>query len=348
MNKPLLALTLGLVLATPHALQAQAERHGLAIYNATDRPQQLRFRWGPAQDFGLITLLPGNVRILENAEAGEPEVEYDGSPAPGLQLRQKKLEAAPLPAGKEARWRDAQRYVFVLRDGLYTLQVYAGTDFPPGSGEEGKGKASESFTAELKPREERIYQIEFRGGRAAQVSLQGQGTSDVDLFILEGTREIARDDRLGDICHCAWLPRFTATFVVKIQNLDFARTNKVTVAYNGKVIGEPTVKALPGKEDKKTTAVALNFNQTVNLLPMRDSSLRINLPAGKEVAITAIGQGTTRVDMIIIGPDGRSIEADNAGADRCQAVFTPSAAGEYSIRLRNYGSLLNQVRVTAK
>lgn len=64
------------------------------------------------------------------------------------------------------------------------------------------------------------YNISFRGNQQAEVLISGDGDTDLDLFIYdEYGNEICRSVSSDDDEYCAWYPRFTGPFSVKIKNL---------------------------------------------------------------------------------------------------------------------------------
>lgn len=63
-----------------------------------------------------------------------------------------------------------------------------------------------------------IYET-FRGGDIAEVGLQGDGDTDVDLYIYdENGREICKSIRYDDTEYCEWYPAWTGRFRIKVVN----------------------------------------------------------------------------------------------------------------------------------
>ncbi len=69
----------------------------------------------------------------------------------------------------------------------------------------------------------RCYQdfvVSFHGGRCAEVCLQGDGDTDLDLFIYDQNGNlIVSDTRAGDYCGVHWTPRWTGPFRIRVVNL---------------------------------------------------------------------------------------------------------------------------------
>ena len=64
-----------------------------------------------------------------------------------------------------------------------------------------------------------IYNISFRGGEFAMVTVIGDGDTDLDLYVYdENGNLIDSDTDYSDNCICTWTPRWTGNFRIKIVN----------------------------------------------------------------------------------------------------------------------------------
>ncbi len=64
-----------------------------------------------------------------------------------------------------------------------------------------------------------VYNIRFRGGETAVVIVSGDGDTDLDLFVYDSNGNlVASDTDNTDDCVCAWTPRYTGTFTIKVKN----------------------------------------------------------------------------------------------------------------------------------
>ena len=64
------------------------------------------------------------------------------------------------------------------------------------------------------------YQIVFNGGEIAQVIVEGDGDTDLDLYVYdEKGRLVAEDIDNSDLCVCRWKPHRTGYFTIRIVNL---------------------------------------------------------------------------------------------------------------------------------
>ncbi|WP_250631667.1 hypothetical protein [Rhodoflexus caldus] len=64
------------------------------------------------------------------------------------------------------------------------------------------------------------YAVRFTGGSRAYVAINGDGDTDLDLFVYdENDNLIAKDDDHLDRCVVEWYPKWTGPFVIKVKNL---------------------------------------------------------------------------------------------------------------------------------
>ena len=65
-----------------------------------------------------------------------------------------------------------------------------------------------------------VYWETFAGGKYAEVSVVGDGDTDLDLYIYdENGNLICRDTGYGDWPSCHWWPQWTGQFRIRIENL---------------------------------------------------------------------------------------------------------------------------------
>ena len=64
-----------------------------------------------------------------------------------------------------------------------------------------------------------IYNITFRGGESAIVTVIGDGDTDLDLYVYDNNGNLVDSDTdYSDNCVCVWRPRWTGKFRIKIVN----------------------------------------------------------------------------------------------------------------------------------
>ena len=64
-----------------------------------------------------------------------------------------------------------------------------------------------------------IHEVNFTGGEAAEVAVVGDGSTDLDLYILdENGNLIAMDEATSDECYVIWKPNWTGVFFITVLN----------------------------------------------------------------------------------------------------------------------------------
>lgn len=64
-----------------------------------------------------------------------------------------------------------------------------------------------------------VYNVNFRAGETAIVTVSGDGDTDLDLYIYDSNDNLIDSDTdYSDDCICVWTPRWTGRFTIKIRN----------------------------------------------------------------------------------------------------------------------------------
>lgn len=64
-----------------------------------------------------------------------------------------------------------------------------------------------------------VYNVSFRAGETAIVTVSGDGDTDLDLYIYDNNGNLIDSDTdYSDDCVCVWTPRWTGNFIIKIRN----------------------------------------------------------------------------------------------------------------------------------
>lgn len=64
-----------------------------------------------------------------------------------------------------------------------------------------------------------FYHVQFRGGEPAIVTIIGDGTTDLDLYIYDAKDNlVAKDTSFGDDCQCTFTPQWTSSYTIRIVN----------------------------------------------------------------------------------------------------------------------------------
>ncbi|MEI4195253.1 hypothetical protein [Roseovarius sp. E0-M6] len=61
--------------------------------------------------------------------------------------------------------------------------------------------------------------LTFKGGRFAEIYIEGHGGANLDLFVYDGKgRLVCSDTDISDFAHCGWYPQSTETYTVQVTN----------------------------------------------------------------------------------------------------------------------------------
>jgi hypothetical protein len=99
----------------------------------------------------------------------------------------------------------------VLTIGMAVPSFAAVTNSPSGS---------VSGTYQINARSKHTFRtISFRGGESASVYIEGDGDTDLDLYVydLRG-RLVAMDNDPSDVCLAEWVPQRTGVYIIKVVN----------------------------------------------------------------------------------------------------------------------------------
>ncbi|UXX83778.1 hypothetical protein [Roseovarius pelagicus] len=76
-----------------------------------------------------------------------------------------------------------------------------------------------SSTAIAAAKDHKYPQVPFEGGAYAEIYVEGQGQSNLDLFVYDGAgRLVCSDTDITDIAYCGWKPSATAEFTIQVIN----------------------------------------------------------------------------------------------------------------------------------
>jgi hypothetical protein len=72
----------------------------------------------------------------------------------------------------------------------------------------------------LKGRTKDKYEIGFSGGEMAEVSVIGDGESDLDLYVYDMDRVLVASSKDGsDRCYASWKPAKPGMYIIEVHNL---------------------------------------------------------------------------------------------------------------------------------
>ena len=72
----------------------------------------------------------------------------------------------------------------------------------------------------VQARDTNRYTVSFRGGETARIDLQGDGDTDLDIFVYDEFGNLVASRTGGtDRESVSWTPRFTGPFTIRVVNL---------------------------------------------------------------------------------------------------------------------------------
>ena len=115
------------------------------------------------------------------------------------------------------------------RGDLYALaKQFAGTnealqtlieDSKASGATKGAGGGPKSGTTSVLAGDTDVFRITFRGGEWAEVTVVGDGDTDLDLHVYDENGNLVDSDTdVTDVAYCGWIPRWTGTFRVEVKN----------------------------------------------------------------------------------------------------------------------------------
>ena len=64
-----------------------------------------------------------------------------------------------------------------------------------------------------------LYQVNFIEGRLAEIAINGDSDTDLDLYVYDSNANlVARDIDYSDACYVSWVPLWTGRYIIKIVN----------------------------------------------------------------------------------------------------------------------------------
>lgn len=75
------------------------------------------------------------------------------------------------------------------------------------------------------------WYLTLRGGTTTVIEVAGDGDTDLDLYVYEGSRLVCSDTRYGDNCMVSVTAYNTCTVTVKVKNLGYVFNDYIIAAY---------------------------------------------------------------------------------------------------------------------
>jgi serine/threonine protein kinase/uncharacterized protein YhfF len=181
-----------------------------------------------------------------------------------------------------------------------------------------------------------VYELTFVGGMEATVFVEGDGDTDLDLYVVDeaGNRVCVEDD-YTDVMICSWRPPRTAEYRVAIRNL-------------GDVYNEYTLSTSNSSGDfaKAVIAAAAAVPADTSMHAERVQAgstdvYKLAFVVGEEATVLVEGDGDTDLDLYVLDESGSLICADTGPTDRMLCSWIPATTGEFRVEVRNLGDVYN-------
>jgi hypothetical protein len=96
----------------------------------------------------------------------------------------------------------------------------------------GRDEDPADLTTKVQAESTDVFEIRFRVGELAVVTVSGDGDTDLDLYVYdENGNLVDKDDDYTDECVAIWIPRWTGRFTIRVVNIG-AVYNRYRIAMN--------------------------------------------------------------------------------------------------------------------
>lgn len=180
-------------------------------------------------------------------------------------------------------------------------------------------------SSRLLPCDLHCYRCYARAGELLNVIVVGDGSTDLDLFILDRYNEpMLADTEDGDVCACELYAETSGYYTIAVINWDEDYNSYELLIDDGSIV----------EESNRVDANEVNSHEYY-------------AEAGEEVSVYVKGDGDTDLDLFILDEKDNVITADNDDTgDSCSCVWTAEESGIYTIAIKNYGDVYNEYTIT--
>lgn len=176
----------------------------------------------------------------------------------------------------------------------------------------------------LQPCNFHSYRYYARAGENLTVIVVGDGSTDLDLFILDKHYEpIMADTEDGDVCACELYAETSGYYTIAVINWDEDYNSYELLIDDGSIVEESGRVAAQEVECYEYYA-----------------------EAGENVSVYVTGDGDTDLDLFIFDDEENVIAQDNDDeGDKCSCIWTAPERGLYTIAIKNWGNVYNEFTI---
>ena len=180
-------------------------------------------------------------------------------------------------------------------------------------------------SSRLLPCDLHCYRCYARAGELLNVIVVGDGSTDIDLFILDRYNEpMLADTEDGDVCACELYAETSGYYTIAVINWDEDYNSYELLIDDGSIVEESGRVAAQEVECYEYYA-----------------------EAGESVSVYVKGDGDTDLDLFIFDAEENVITQDNDDeGDSCSCVWTAEESGIYTIAIKNWGDVYNEFTIT--
>lgn len=180
-------------------------------------------------------------------------------------------------------------------------------------------------SARLQPCDIDCYRCYARTGDILNVIAVGDGSTDLDLIILDRYNEpIVADTEDRDVCACELYAETSGYYTIAVINWDDDYNSYELLIEDGSYVEES------GRVEADEVKCYEYYAE-----------------AGEEVSVYVNGDGDTDLDLFIFDDEENVITQDNDDeGDSCSCTWTSTESGIYTIAIKNWGNVYNDYTIT--
>jgi hypothetical protein len=171
----------------------------------------------------------------------------------------------------------------------------------------------------LRPKESFVIHVFFQAGKKAEIKVDSEKNTDVDLFIQDPADKyklVASDEKLGKDCHVIFTPGKSQFYRMTVINLG-PGDNRSKLTYTG-ALKVPTLEPLTLKEKESVT-------------------YQITFAPNKPAAICVDSEKDGDVDLFVYDEAGKKVVQDERISKDCFVTFAAEGTGLYRVEVVNLG-----------
>ena len=190
----------------------------------------------------------------------------------------------------------------------------------------------------VQARDLNVYEYDFRAGEEVGIVVDGDGNTDLDLFVIDACGNVlALDIDITDYCVATLSPRRNGAFYVAVENLGSVDNEfEMTVDRAPSPGGPAHYTLLDAQSDR------LPIEHVDRVFPYDMDVYQVTFEAGRAVSVTVDGRGTTDLDLYVVDKAGKMAARDIRESGTCSALFAPEQTGTFFLGVDNLGNDFNQ------